>query len=63
MMLPHYSQSKSYMDVPLMSILHGNLNQLSDESLKGLKNYFATGSLSLPARNSLLKDLTKHKAT
>ena len=41
----------------LMSLLHGNLNRLSDESWKGLLNYYATGTLTLQTESSLLNDL------
>jgi hypothetical protein len=43
----------------LMSLLHGNLNRLSDESLKHLLNYYATGTLSLKIESLLLKELTE----
>lgn len=41
----------------LMSLLHGNLNRLSDESWKGLLNYYATGTLTLQTENLLLSEL------
>lgn len=43
----------------LMSLLHGNLNRLSDESWKGLLNYYATGTLTLQTENLLLSELTE----
>lgn len=43
----------------LMKLLHGNLNRLSDESWKGLLNYYATGTLSLETENLLLSELTE----
>ena len=46
----------------LMSLLHGNLNQLSDRSWKGLLNYYATGILTLETENLLLSDLTEPSA-
>ena len=46
-----------------MNELHGNLNQLSDESLKHLLNYFAEGILTLQGHRSIQKDLTRHRAT
>jgi hypothetical protein len=51
------------MDGTLMSLLHGNLNQLSEESLRVLVKYYETGILSLRGRSLLLDDLTKPKAT
>ena len=45
------------MDGDLMSQLHGNLNQLSDKSLKSLVNYFATGILSSEEKSFLQNDL------
>ena len=43
----------------LMSLLHGNLNRLSDESLKLLLSYYATGTLSLKTESLLLRELTE----
>ena len=51
------------MDGTLMSLLHGNLNQLSDESLRKLVKYYETGTLTSLDRSSLLDDLTKHRGT
>jgi len=45
------------MDGDLMSQLHGNLNQLSDKSLKSLVNYYATGILSSEEKSFLQNDL------
>tara|TARA_R100001086_G_scaffold224224_1_gene142161 strand:- start:327 stop:539 length:213 start_codon:yes stop_codon:yes gene_type:complete len=50
------------MDGILMNALHGNLNQLSDKSLKKLIGYFATGSLSLPDHYLLLSEIIGPKA-
>jgi hypothetical protein len=50
------------MDGILMSLLHGNLSQLSDESLRVLVKYYETGILSLQDQSLLLDDLTKPKA-
>ena len=47
----------------LMKELHGNLNRLSDESLKSLLSYYATGTLSLKTESSLLKELTAQRDT
>ena len=47
----------------LMKELHGNLNRLSDESLKLLLNYYATGSLSLKTESLLLRELTEPRDT
>jgi hypothetical protein len=51
------------MDGTLMNLLHGNLNRLSEENLKSLINYYATGILTWQERSSLLGDLTKPKDT
>ena len=45
------------MDGILMSKLHGNLNQLSDESMKILLNYYSNATLTLEDRNFVLNDL------
>ena len=47
----------------LMSLLHGNLNRLSDENWKHLLNYYATGTLSLKTESLLLKELTEPQDT
>jgi hypothetical protein len=51
------------MDGILMKELHGNLNLLSDESMKTLLNYYASGTLSLEDRNLLLNEITKRRDT
>ena len=38
---------KNNMDGTLMKALHGNLHLLSEKNLEKLKNYYATGTLSL----------------
>ena len=50
------------MDGFLMSQLHGNLNRLSDESMKKLVRYYATGILSLPDHYLLLNEIIGPKA-
>jgi hypothetical protein len=45
------------MDGILMKALHGNLNQLSDESMKKLVNYYATGILTLRDHYLLLSEI------
>ena len=50
------------MDGTLMSMLHGNLNALSDKSFGILKSYYATGSLSLLEQNLLQNEITEHLA-
>ena len=56
------SPTKNYMDGTLMSLLHGNLNRLSDKSWKGLLNYYATGIVTLETESSLLSDLIEPSA-
>ena len=51
------------MDGILMRELHGSLHRLSKKSWKKLKKYYETGTLSSKARRSILKEITKHKAT
>ena len=51
------------MDGTLMNALHGNLNLLSDESMKILRSYYETGILSSKDQNSLLNELTKERVT
>ena len=55
------SQIKNNMDGTLMRALHGNLHLLSERNLEKLKNYYATGTLSLEDRNSLLNEITAAK--
>ena len=50
------------MDGTLMSMLHGNLNALSEKSFGILKQYYATGSLSLLEQNLLQNEITEHLA-
>ena len=50
------------MDGLLMRELHGNLNQLSDESFLKLKNYYATGTLTLQDHYLLLSELIGRSA-
>ena len=50
------------MDGHLMSELHGSLHRLSKKSMKKLSKYYETGTLKSKARNSLLKEITEHKA-
>jgi len=45
------------MDGILMNALHGNLNLLSEKSMKKLLNYFETGTLSLQDQYLLLKEI------
>jgi len=45
------------MDGTLMSLLHGNLHKLSTESWTSLKEYYATGILTLKTESLLLNDL------
>jgi hypothetical protein len=45
------------MDGHLMNLLHGNLHRLSTESWTGLKEYYATGTLTLETESLLLNDL------
>jgi len=45
------------MDGTLMNELHGNLNKLSDESMKTLLNYYSSATLTLEDRNFVLNDL------
>jgi hypothetical protein len=49
------------MDGILTNELHGNLNLLSELSMKRLLRYYETGSLSLQDRNLLLKEITAAK--
>jgi len=51
------------MDGHLMKELHGSLHRLSKKNMKKLSKYFETGTLKSKARNSLLKEITKHKDT
>ena len=51
------------MDGVLTSELHGNLAALSEMSWRKLKGYYETGTLSASDRNSLLNEITEHKAT
>ena len=51
------------MDGILTQRLHGNLHLLSEQNLKKLINYYATGTLTSSDRNSLLKEITKHLDT
>ena len=41
----------------MMSKRHGNLNQLSDESMRILLNYYSNASLTLEDRNFVLNEL------
>ena len=50
------------MDGILMKNLHGNLNLLSDESMKKLLGYYSTGTLSLKDHYLLLNELIGPKA-
>jgi hypothetical protein len=45
------------MDGILMKALHGNLNLLSDKSMKKLVNYYATGILTLADQYLLLNEI------
>tara|TARA_B100000287_G_scaffold67598_1_gene59188 strand:+ start:2118 stop:2288 length:171 start_codon:yes stop_codon:yes gene_type:complete len=45
------------MDGDLMNKLHGNLNQLSEESMRILLNYYENATLTLEDRNFVLNDL------
>ena len=45
------------MDGTLMNHLHGNLNQLSEESMKKLLGYYATGILTLQDQDFVLNEL------
>ena len=45
------------MDGTLTKKLHGNLNQLSEESMRTLLNYYAKGTLTLEDRNFVLNEL------
>ena len=45
-----------------MSELHGSLHRLSKKNMKRLVKYYEKGILKSKARNSLLKEITKHKA-
>ena len=47
------------MDGDLMSMLHGNLHRLSDQSLRKLVNYYATNTLSSKDQSLLLNEITK----
>jgi hypothetical protein len=49
------------MDGHLMSELHGSLHRLSKKNMKRLLKYYEKGTLKSKARNSLLKEITKHK--
>ena len=40
-----------------MSKLHGNLNRLSDESMKVLLDYYSNATLTLEDRNFVLNEL------
>ena len=51
------------MDGELMNALHGSLHRLSKKSWKKLLKYYEKGTLSLKARRSLLKEITKAKDT
>ena len=51
------------MDGILINQLHGNLNLLSEMSMRKLVSYFETGILSLKDRNLLLKEIILAKAT
>ena len=51
------------MDGHLMKELHGSLHRLSKKSMKKLLKYYEKGTLKSKARNSLLKEITEHKAT
>jgi len=42
-----------------MNALHGNLNRLSEPSLKTLVNYYGTGILSLQDQSLLLNEITE----
>jgi hypothetical protein len=58
--------NRSYMDGILIQRLHGNLHQLSEESLSILVSYYVTGILSLKDQNLLLNeeigdDLGRHE--
>lgn len=46
------------MDGILMNALHGNCHHLSEQNLKKLVHYYATGELTHRDRNSLLKQIT-----
>ena len=63
MTLQQSLQIKKFMAGGLMSLLHGNLNRLSDENWKHLLNYYATGTLSLKTESSLLNELTAQRDT
>jgi len=63
MTLQQSSPNKRYMGGALMKELHGNLNRLSDESLKHLLSYYETGTLSLKIESFLLNELTAQRDT
>ena len=50
------------MDGHLMKELHGSLHRLSKKNMKRLLKYYEKGTLKSKARNSLLKEITEHKA-
>jgi hypothetical protein len=50
------------MDGILMNALHGNLNRLSERSLRNLVEYFATGILSLQDQYLILNEIIGPKA-
>ena len=51
------------MDGTLTKELHGSLNLLSEENMKILVKYYATGILSSKEQSSLLSELIEQKAT
>ena len=51
------------MDGTLMNELHGNLNLLSEKSMKILRSYYETGILSSKDQNLLLNELTLEQDT
>jgi hypothetical protein len=59
---PKSSPDKNYMDGALAKALHGNLNVLSEQSWRVLKEYFVTGTLSSKGASLLRNDLIEHKA-
>ena len=50
------------MDGILINELHGNLNRLSDPSMKKLLGYFETGTLTLQDQYLLLNEIIGPKA-